>query len=194
MSLQLLISPETRVTQSVKPWKSVAANLRWSGECTTSATTTSNPAAPGGSSCYSKTFFIPGKVNVLRVTWSTTGDSHSGAAMQMACLITNGAGVTTFCQTGFGADGAPSGWLTALLVPTGTGNTNCNDGGGGSADCHDNSIYYAWCVQVLPKDVYTIDLRMGSSDGGTVFTEKSTFYIDSTKLRDNDCVQRFPPS
>ena len=27
-----------------------------------------------------------------------------------------------------------------------------------------------------------------------VFVEASTFLIDSTKLRENDCVQRFPPS
>ena len=126
-----------------------------------------------------------------------------GAAMELACLITDGAGVTTFCQVGFGADAAPAGWLTALKLPSQApgANTNCfdpagavGDGAGGPADCHDNSIHYEWCVQIPGDDVYTIDLRLGSDAGGFVFTEKSTFYIDSTKLRENDCVQRFPPS
>ena len=179
------------VTQSAQPWRSVSADLHWVGECFTTALTTANPAAPGGKSCFNKSVFIPGNTNVLRITWSTTGDTHGGAALEMACLITDGAGVTTFCQTGFGADAAPAGWLTALKLPTGVGN-NCNDGGGGTADCHDTSIHYAWCVQIPGKDVYTIDLRLGSDAGGIVFTEKSTFYIDSTKLRDNDCVQRTP--
>ncbi len=184
-------------SQAGKPWHSVTADLHWQGECFTTSTTTADPNNPGGVSCFNKTVFIPRSANVLRITWSTTGDTHFGAAMELACLITDGAGTTTFCQTGFGADFAPAGWLTALKLPAGGGATNCGggfgDGGGGDADCHDNSIHYEWCVQIPGDDVYTIDLRIGSDAGGTVFTEKSTFFIDSSKLGENDCVQRFPP-
>lgn len=174
-------------TQAGKPWHSVAANLNWQGECSTSAVASSNPNTPGGRSCFNKTVFIPGSANVLRITWSTTGDAHSGTALRLSCVITDGAGTTSFCQTGVGSDGAPAGWLTALILPN-SANTNCR----GPGDCHDNSMHYAWCVQIPGDDVYTIDLRLASKNGGNVFTEKSTFYIDSTKLHDDNCVQQSP--
>ena len=168
-------------------WRSVVADNDFVGECFTTATGTTDPAIPGGKSCFGTTQFVPGRANVLRVTWSTSGDTHDGAALRMACRIRPAStGIWTFCNpTGSGA--APGDYITKNKLPTGAGAAaanNCNDGGGGDADCHDNSIEQTWCVPIRGDDVFDIDLRLASSTtGAAVFVEASYFFVDATKMR-----------
>jgi hypothetical protein len=106
----------------------------------------------------------------------------------MSASVTDSNG-TTVCSpmaTAGGAAlfGAP--WMTLLRLPTnptvdsgGTPN-NCKDGAGGSADCHDNNIFFSCCVLLNPANNNSRDVQisMASSNGGTVFYENSTIYID----------------
>lgn len=174
--------------QAGKPWHSVIADTDFVGECATNVATVDVAAAPGGVSCYSNTFFVPGSANVLRVTVSTSGDTHNGARLRMGCIISsvNGGGVAAFCNA-FGTGAAPGSYITKNKMPQPTGITNCDDGGGGSADCHDNSIEQTWCIPIVGDDVFTIDIRIGPGperSGGLniAFIEASTFMIDSTKM------------
>ena len=92
----------------------------------------------------------------------------------------NPAGSTT------GIDQAPVGWITLLKIPAATEATNCNDGGGGTADCHDNAISYEWCQNIGPSSVdrqFNVVLKMATSIAGQfVFLEKTRIYIDSSAI------------
>ena len=140
------------------------------------------PLGTGGTLVYTKTLFVPRRT--LFVTFSGTGDGHGGAALLMACLVD---GVP--CRP---EGGSPTGWITLQKVPTSpaiptTGN-NCNNGGGGTADCHDNAVNYSWCTNVT-RGVHTVTLRLASSIlAQPVFYERATIYIDNAgkKLDDDD--------
>jgi hypothetical protein len=90
---------------------------------------------------------------------------------------------------GGAADGSPTGWITLHKLPLSDTGTNCNEGGGGTADCHDNSIAYQWCKRIpLNEDfatVHTIQIRLaskpfaGSDLDQTVFIEKASVYVDT---------------
>jgi hypothetical protein len=130
----------------------------------------------GGLLIYNTTVFAPAS-GVLYVTMWTNGDAHGAAAHDFTCII-NGA----FCNAGGGpAGGAPAGWIRMQRTPAGTGATNCNNGGGGDGDCHDNSITYSWCKRV-PLGLQAVSLRMGvnapAAVGKAVFIEKSHFNVD----------------
>jgi hypothetical protein len=84
-------------------------------------------------------------------------------------------------------------------IPAGTGATNCNDGGGGDGDCHDNNISYQWCKTIPPildpvtgvetGGPRTVNVRLASSDGvSIVFIEKSHYFIDATKGGSPTCT------
>ncbi len=175
-----------------KPWHSVMADSDFVGECFTTALAGPSAAIPGGTSCFGTTQFVPNSANVLRVTWSTAGDSHDGASVRLACRIRPAStGVWSWCNpTGSGA--APGDYITKNKVPSGTGATNCNDGGGGDGDCHDNSIEVTWCVPIQGDDVFDIDLRLapGALPAGAgipiAYVEASYFFIDSSKV-DSQC-------
>ena len=191
-AVALLAIPST--SQAGKPWHSVAADFDYVGECLTAATNIDDPSNPGGISCYNKDLFVPASANVLRITWSTTGDTHGGAALRVGCVITPAStGVPRFCNDFVGGAAGSGFYITKQKIPAGTGAGNCNDGGGGDGDCHDNSVVQIWCTQIGNEvpDVFNIDLRLASGGlAGNVFVEASTFMVDSTKLGDNDCVQR----
>ena len=162
----------------------------------------------GGTVVYDKTLSIP--FHVAYITFSAQGDTHKGTALLMSASVTNKDGVTTICQPMANAGGAAefgAPWMTLMKLPTnptidagGTLN-NCRetipgsppttisgDGGGGSADCHDNSFMFSCCV--LPKPAaggdttQRVKIKMASSlgTGGKdlhlVFYEDSTIYID----------------
>jgi hypothetical protein len=147
----------------------------------------------GGSHVYSKTLSIP--FSTVYITFSAQGDIHGGAALLMSGSVTDSAGNTTVCEPmsggGLGTAG-PTGWMTLLKLPlTGlTGSTtpatNCNNGGGGSADCHDNTIMFSCCVNVRPDTsspptTHTVDLKLATSIAGdAAFYERSTIYIDAS--------------
>lgn len=156
----------------------------------TSTTVQAVAGGTGGVSIYTKTIATSKGENILYVTMSATGDSHGGDSLEFSCNVDG-----VVCNPGpSGAAAAPAGWITLLKTPTSTSNTNCNDGGGGSADCHDNAIYYQWCAvlptaEVLVGGPHTVNLRMASGNGATVFVETSHYYIDATKGGSPTCAQ-----
>ena len=151
---------------------------------------------------YDKTVFVPTGKNTAYVTMSTTGDSHGGAGSCFSCVITDPAGTRTFCNPGgqgaarCALDGNLNvpGWISLLKLPEPTASTNCNDGAGGTADCHDNSIHYEWCVPV-EAGTHRVELWMATShDNETVFIEQAHFYIDASCIRgQNRCTQAPTP-
>ena len=164
-------------------------------------TTTTTPAG-GGVVVYDKTLQIP--KGVAYITFSAQGDTHeifdvasasfipgTGAALLMSASITDAAGNVTVCQPmasagGSALFGAP--WMTLLKLPDGEGANNCNDGNGGPADCHDNAFSFSCCALVNdvkgapggPPNTKDVKITMASSNGGQVFYEDSTIYIDQS--------------
>jgi hypothetical protein len=147
----------------------------------------------GGTVVYNKTLFIPR--NVLFVTFAGTADVHGGAALLMSCVIDPGTPNSRPCRP---EGGSPTGWITLQKLPltsltaTTTPPTNCNNGSGGSADCHDNAVNYSWCTNVT-RGVHTVQLRLATSGptavlANSVFYERATIYIDNAgkKLDDDD--------
>jgi len=161
------------------------------GEIATTAAATAG--GTGGTPVYTKTFTIPNDVDVLYVTFSAQGDTHNGSALLMNATV-NGKLIEPLAgQTGTGGGGphVQTGWYTLLILPTTstlplTAN-NCNDGGGGTADCHDNAIYFSGCINIghhNPADPFTVVIKLANLPGGdnnTSFYERSTIYIDGQK-------------
>jgi hypothetical protein len=168
----------------------LSAEFQSPGEISTITT-----PAGGGVVVYDKTLNIP--PGVAYITFSAQGDTHqqldpitgadvpgTGAALLMSASITDAAGNVTICQpmaTAGGAAlfGAP--WMTLVKLPDGEAPNNCNDGAGGPADCHDNAFSFSCCALLaggrggISRDV---KISMASSNGGRVFYEDSTIYID----------------
>jgi hypothetical protein len=166
------------------------------------AATAADPAPPDGALFYRKTVTVAPQSNTLYVSLYATGDSHNGSAEWISCRATPQAGpAPPFCRSSApgAVDGAPPGWITLLKLPqdveSPAGQNNCNDGGGGSADCHDNAITYQWCVPVRGGTSVTVDLRMATSIAGSdVFIEKGHVYIDSSRITGaNQCTQAPDP-
>ena len=158
------------------------------------------PNGAGGTVTYTKSVQIPD--NTVFITFSGQGDAHEGSALLMSASVTDASGAVTVCQplagqtdVGGGGSHLQTGWYTLLHLPdAGSAVTNCNDGGGGSADCHDNAISFSCCVQVKPditehddhKDGaaptnHTVNISLANSDGALSFYERSTIYIDSAQ-------------
>ena len=205
----------TSPAEAGRPIKSIAADFDFFGLFEEALTTSETSAVTGvgvppvissssndgdGLKIYEKSFFLTEAANVLYVSMFTTGDTHEGAASCFTCVVTDPFGNRTFCNAG--GQGAAScagggtvnvpGWITLLKEPQPVEITNCNDGGGGSADCHDNAISYKWCVPIREDSdgVYTVELWMASDTlDKTVFVEEAHFYIDETKIQgENRCV------
>lgn len=150
-------------------------------------------AGDDGTLVFSKTVFTQADdQNVLYVTISAVADTHGGSALWINCRVD---GVD--CNAGFGgAAGAPGGWIAVNKLPVATGGAdNCNDGGGGAGDCHDNTIYYTWCTPVVPADLeggsaHTVELRMATSiSGQNVFFETAHIFVDASDLEpENACT------
>ncbi len=168
------------------PLKRFAAEFR-NFDATESVTDLGVP----GISVYSKTLVTGSDVNTLYITISATADTHRGNAAWFNCNVDN-----VDCNSGFGgAGGAPAGWIALSKhfnydsPVTYNGGSTGGDGGGGTGDMHDNSIYYTWCTPVS-AGTHTIQIRLASSltGGGTtptgadhVFFEAAHFYIDGSK-------------
>jgi hypothetical protein len=167
---------------------------------TTAAATanSSMPGSPDGALFYRKTITVQEGSNTLYVSLYTTSDQHQGAALWLSCRV-NG----LFCRPSVGgANEAPSGWINLQRLPQnfndGNGghggpngaSPNCNNGGRGTADCHDNGVAYEWCIPVRGGSTVTVDLKMATSTAGDgVFIEKGHVYIDSSFIRQpNRCM------
>ncbi len=97
---------------------------------------------------------------------------------------------------GGGGTAGPAGWMTLNKLPTNptvdTGGTpnNCNDGSGGSADCHDNTVMFSCCLRITPDTAstkHTVEIRLASQPNpqtpltpSNAFYERSTIYIDAS--------------
>jgi hypothetical protein len=103
--------------------------------------------------------------------------------------------------------------MTLLKLPDGeTGPSACNDGLGGTADCHDNTIFFSCCslltggspegpkgpsIKKSEKSSNTagasnsrdVKIYLASSNGGSVFYENSTIYIDRSPNADGSFCQ-----
>lgn len=146
----------------------------------------------GGISIYERTVFVPFNTNVLYVTLATTGDTHGGVASCFSVLVDGefanpgGQGAARCGQDG---ENVP-GWIALLKLPEDVqdpdGTNNCDQGGGGSADCHDNAINYTWCAPI-EQGTHTVQVRMAAApDGEIVFIEQAHFLIDTNRI-ENGC-------
>lgn len=150
--------------------------------------TTALPAAggAGGLQTFTKTVFVPLGHNVLFVTISATGDQHGGDKLLMNCKV-DGVNCGVLTNPAIGSGGAPSGWI--VLGHTATGASGCNDGGGGTADCHDNVLNYTWCKGGVTSGAsHVIRLKLASLGGSQVFYEGASYYIDSAHMTTNACT------
>jgi hypothetical protein len=132
--------------------------------------------AAGGQAIFETAVFAPSAANVLYVTVSGTSDVHSSATLQLACLVNN-----VPCNNGEqGASDGPSGWITLMNV--------------GGNDWHDNNVYYTWCKAITPgTGPRHIQLKMASSNGGTVYMETAHFFVDASTLAPHGCDQANTP-
>jgi len=170
-------------------------------EFATTVTANPNPAIADGALFYVRGFKPAANANVVYVTLFATGDEHGGAGLWLSCRWIAG-GVISKCRNdpAGGIDGAPSGWIGVHKVPSvvGTTNNNCNDGGGGPGDCHDNVIAYSWCVRLPSPTPATVQVRLKmatSLAGQTVFIEKGHVYIDSSFIEQaGKCLPVPPPT
>jgi hypothetical protein len=158
--------------------------------------------ATGGIAAYDVDFFAAGDVNTLYVTVSAVGDDHSGARVDLACLLDGNPCNDT--QTDPVA-GAPSGWVTVMrhknynrnyppgFTPDATGDTPGGtfngDGGGGAGDLHDNSISYTWCTPIHHSGTHHVQIRLAAQnvDNGAApaaFLEAAHFYVDGSRIAD----------
>jgi hypothetical protein len=129
-----------------------SSSVEGSGEISTN--TAAGAGGTGGLVVYSKTLKVPEEVDVLYVTFSGQGDAHQGSALLMTATV-NGTLVEPLAgQTAGGGSGphVQTGWYTLVHLPAANTGTNCNDGGGGTADCHDNTINFTGCARIVATD------------------------------------------
>jgi hypothetical protein len=151
------------------------------------------PGAGGRLVYDSGSFTVPDAENVLFIEFEAVGDAHNGSALLMNATVQQGTGPETLCQplasrTGGGGNTVP-GWYNLLKLPKSTTGTNCNDGGGGTGDCHDNAIVLSCCARLAhPDTTARVRLRLATLPAvapgpplvhDTVFYEKSTIYVDA---------------
>ncbi len=153
-----------------------------SGEISTTEAAT--PNGGGGTVVYAKMLNGLEDVDVLYITFSGQGDVHNGSALLMTCSV-NGVLCEPLAGQTAGGGGGPhvqTGWYTLLILPQSTTGTNCNDGLGGTGDCHDNTLHFSACAR-LPKhtDAATVQIKLANLPGGdsnVSFYERATIYID----------------
>jgi hypothetical protein len=143
------------------------------------------PGGAGGTVTYLKTLTIPEDVDVIYVTFSAQGDEHEGSALLMTAIVNGTLIQPLLGQTGGGGGGGhvQTGWYTLSQLPQAVtgGVTNCNDGLGGVADCHDNTIHFSGCARVVRGEKASVEIKLADLPGGGAnfaFYERSTIYID----------------
>jgi hypothetical protein len=150
--------------------------------------TTNQPSdnAGGGQAIYEQSVFPPANANALFVTVSGTGDAHmiseaptvgsqpqGQAKIMLACLVNN-----VPCNNGQSEANSETGWVT-LQFPT--------------DDLHDNGIYYTWCKSIPTNGAERhVTVKLGSSNGGTVYMETSHFFVDASQMP-HGCQQAATP-
>ena len=154
--------------------------------------TTAAPAAggAGGIVTYDKVLNISADNDVVYLHFEGQGDIHRGTALLMTATLTENDLAPVVIQPAAGGglvSAGPSGWETLLKLPAPTTSTNCNDGGGGTADCHDNSITLSGCWRLQkPKGVgpgmIEVKIKLADFPGGDAnfaFYERAFITIDA---------------
>ncbi len=157
--------------------------------------TTAAPAAGGlgGLLIFNENVAKPGGHNVIVITLSGTGDSHSGrfpgAQMDLGCRVTVGRTIS-LCNEPFNPQvtpNTPSGWVSVQRYrinpyPGSFG----GDGSGGAGDWHDNNINQTWCEHVATREAtVNVQLRLASNPvfgSGVVFLDNVKTYIESARV------------
>jgi len=139
-----------------------------------------------GALLYTKTLLSKIGESELYLTVSAAGDTHGGARLLIGCFVDGPPyDATTACNPGTaGASAKPPGYVVLQKIPAAIGgSSNCNEGGGGAADCHDNGIYYTWCTNIDPAGgLHTVDLfLLTGTPFAPAFVENAHFFIDATK-------------
>jgi hypothetical protein len=169
-----------------------STSLGGSGEVFTTAAAL--PGGAGGTVVYQKSLTLPNDVDVLYITFSGQGDVHNGSVLLMNAAV-NGSLIEPLAGQTAGGGGGPhiqTGWYTLIHLPAAPGVANCNDGGGGTADCHDNTIYFSGCFRIGhhdPTDPFTVRINLANLPGGDAnfsFYERATIYIDGQKDEQGD--------
>src|SRR5262245_54835659 len=173
---------------------------------------TNAPALPGGAGgvvFYDKTVKFSDDVDVIYVTFSGQGDAHNGSALLMNATVNDHLIEPLAGQSGEGGAGEhlQTGWYTLIHLPQATTGTNCDDGHGGTGDCHDSTVYFSGCYRLTDtkkkKKDYDDDdsesksarIKIALADlpgftpgvsppgdiGNTAFIERTTIYIDGQK-------------
>jgi hypothetical protein len=192
LALSAVLVAVALATANAAPLHRLASNFQnnttvgGSGEISTTL-------APPGLLVYSKTLSIP--FEVVYITFSAQGDAHNGSALLMKASVADASGAETACEPLAGQSGTGGGgpslfphWYTLLKLPiTEVAPLNCNDGGGGTADCHDNTIMFSCCALIRPDTAsppttHTVNIRLADLPGGDsnfAFYERSTIYVDA---------------
>src|SRR5713226_7170885 len=111
---------------------------------------------------YDNTVQTTAATDIMYVTLTATGDTHSNNKSLFKCTVDG-----TTCKTGnIGSDGAPDGWIVLMR---------------NEADEHDNSIAYTWCVPVerTKKNKHEVKLFLATTASGSdVFIEQVNVFVD----------------
>jgi hypothetical protein len=184
------------------PLDRLSADFQNQGEQFTNAAPAAGGA--GGSVVYRKTVEVPKGEEVIYITFSGQADVHTGSALLMNASVGAPGGPKRLCEVligNFGAAPAPDGWFTLLKLPRATTGTNCDDGSGGTGDCHDNTIYFSCCARIENKKQdrhdkdeeipIEVEIKLANFPGNdsaanpatNAFYENATIYIDASEDR-----------
>ena len=175
-----------------------STTLGTAGEIVTNAPAL--PGSAGGAVFYDKTVKLSDDVDVIYVTFSGQGDAHNGSALLMNATV-NGNLIQPLAgqdEAGGGGPHLQTGWYTLLHLPQAATGTNCDDGSGGTGDCHDSALHFSGCYRLraaekkkhddddeAPKFA-RIKIALADLPGGgfnRAFVERTTIYIDGQKDR-----------
>jgi hypothetical protein len=130
---------------------------------------------------------------VMNVSFWATADNHAGGRLLLGCFISQAPSVAGApfvpCHDGSTFSVGFPGWVSLLRLPAATTGTNCNNGGGGTADCHDNKIHYDWCI---PRDKFflgrgyggynTVQIRLAQQGGDDAIFEGAQVKINTATI------------
>jgi hypothetical protein len=115
---------------------------------------------------YDNTVTMTGATDIVYITLSATGDTHSNNAAQFQCLVD---GAPCFAGN-VGSDKATgAGWVVLER---------------NEADEHDNTVHYTWCVPIkkIKKNKHKVVLNLQDLCNGTiandVFIEQVNVFVD----------------
>jgi len=166
------IMPTRALAQNIQAFSAQFRNFNGS-----EANTSVAPAAlaTGGKAIYDVTVTVPGNINTLFVTVSSTGDLDKRVnSMWLACLV----------------DGKPCNSGSNSQVPAFTGWVKVQDLSPAALNSatSDNNVNYSWCTPIerhSPPDplLHKVQLRLASGNGtNTVFLEQIHVFVNGARI------------